>query len=242
MSRTLPPRPSLEFLKKQAKEHLRVLQQRDPRARLVEAQHEIAREYGFASWPKLRAHVESLAQQQDAPAHEPSPQPSRGGHTGGGGAVATGADEMGGMFRRFTHKARQATFFSRYEASQLGTLTIEPESLLLGLIRASQDLKGYVFDRAHLPLDQARAHMAQTIAGGRPLDSSVLIPFSDGTKHILRAAMEEADGFGHHDIGIAHLLLGILRERPVAASILTRNGIRLESVRSDIDHLIAQEA
>jgi hypothetical protein len=30
--------------------------------KLADAQHAIAREYGFASWPKLKAHVESLAQ------------------------------------------------------------------------------------------------------------------------------------------------------------------------------------
>ena len=60
MSRHLPPQPNLEHLKKQAKELLRELQQRDSDAQLADAQHAIAREYGFASWPKLKAHVESL--------------------------------------------------------------------------------------------------------------------------------------------------------------------------------------
>jgi hypothetical protein len=61
MSRQLPPNPNLEHLKKQAKELLRELQQRDPGMKLSDAQHLIAREYGFVSWPKLKAHVESLA-------------------------------------------------------------------------------------------------------------------------------------------------------------------------------------
>ncbi len=59
MSRELPPRPSLEHLKKQAKDRLEALLQSNPTAQLADAQHDVARDYGFASWPKLKAHVES---------------------------------------------------------------------------------------------------------------------------------------------------------------------------------------
>ena len=61
MSRHLPAYPSLEHLKKQAKDLLPNLRRRMPHARLADAQHAIALEYGFASWPILKAHVESLA-------------------------------------------------------------------------------------------------------------------------------------------------------------------------------------
>lgn len=59
MSRDLPPRPNLDHLKKQAKELLQTLKQQDPDAQLADAQHALAREYGFASWPRLKAHIES---------------------------------------------------------------------------------------------------------------------------------------------------------------------------------------
>jgi len=68
MSRELPARPNLEFLKKQAKELLRELQQSKPTTKLSDAQHALAREYGFASWPALHAHVE-----RDGQAAVPSP-------------------------------------------------------------------------------------------------------------------------------------------------------------------------
>jgi len=60
MSRNLPPHPNLDHLKKQAKELLRDLQQQNPALKLADAQYALAREYGFASWPKLKAYVESL--------------------------------------------------------------------------------------------------------------------------------------------------------------------------------------
>jgi hypothetical protein len=56
MSRHLPARPNLEYLKKQAKALLRA----HPGWQLADAQHALAREYGFESWPKLKAHVESI--------------------------------------------------------------------------------------------------------------------------------------------------------------------------------------
>jgi hypothetical protein len=60
MSRELPHRPNLEHLRKQAKERLVELRGKDSRATLADAQHAIAAEYGFDSWPKLKAHVESV--------------------------------------------------------------------------------------------------------------------------------------------------------------------------------------
>ena len=64
MSRNLPDRPNLEFLKKEAKARLESMLHTDPAAQLADAQHALARDYGFASWPKLKAHVESVAAPQ----------------------------------------------------------------------------------------------------------------------------------------------------------------------------------
>lgn len=57
--RRLPERPSLEQLRKQAKEHLETLRSGDPSVSLSAAQHALAREYGFDTWPRLVRHVES---------------------------------------------------------------------------------------------------------------------------------------------------------------------------------------
>ena len=61
MSRHLPPRPNLEYLKNLAKERLPDLRQRQPAAQLADAQHAIAVDYGFINWSSLKAHIEGLA-------------------------------------------------------------------------------------------------------------------------------------------------------------------------------------
>jgi hypothetical protein len=63
MSRSLPPHPNLAHLKKQAKDLLNDLKQQNPASKLADAQHTLAREYGFASWPKLKVYVEELSGQ-----------------------------------------------------------------------------------------------------------------------------------------------------------------------------------
>ena len=59
-ARTLPTRPNLEHLRNEAKQHLKVLRQRNPQAKLTTAQLAVARDYGFASWRQLKAHVDTI--------------------------------------------------------------------------------------------------------------------------------------------------------------------------------------
>jgi len=66
MSRPLPLRANLEWLKKVSKERLGALRASNPAAQLSEAQLEVAREFGFSSWRKLKAHVEELREKLDA--------------------------------------------------------------------------------------------------------------------------------------------------------------------------------
>ena len=55
MSRSLPAKPSLQYLRKQAKELLRSMQE----GKLADAQHALATDYGFATWAMLKSHVEA---------------------------------------------------------------------------------------------------------------------------------------------------------------------------------------
>ena len=62
----LPANPSLEWLKKRAKDELRELRERNPDAQLTEAQLLVARAHGFASWRKLKSFVDAVNGHGDA--------------------------------------------------------------------------------------------------------------------------------------------------------------------------------
>ena len=141
------------------------------------------------------------------------------------------------MFERYTERARRVLFFARYEASQLGSISIETEHLLLGLIREGKGLTSRIFARSNLSLEHIRKQIVGRTAFREKVSTSVEIPFSGESKRLLQFAAEEADRLLHNYIGTAHLLLGILREeRSVAASILMEKGMRLNSVR---EHIVA---
>jgi ATP-dependent Clp protease ATP-binding subunit ClpC len=146
------------------------------------------------------------------------------------------------MFERYTERARRVLFFARYEASQLGSVSIETEHLLLGLIREGKGLTSRIFARSHLSLENIRKEIEGRTVFREKVSTSVEIPFSAETKRVLQFAAEEADRLLHNYIGTEHLLLGILREeRSVAASILMEKGMRLNTVREDIVQLLNEK-
>src|SRR5438034_1298010 len=146
------------------------------------------------------------------------------------------------MFERYTERARRVLFFARYEASQLGSISIETEHLLLGLIREGKGLSSRIFARSHLALENIRKELEGRTVFREKVSTSVEIPFSAETKRVLQFAAEEADRLLHNYIGTEHLLLGILREeRSVAATILMEKGMRLNTVREDIVALLNEK-
>ena len=145
------------------------------------------------------------------------------------------------MFERYTERARRVLFFARYEASQLGSITIETEHLLLGLIREGKGLTSRLFARSRLALDEVRKEIEARTVFREKVSTSVEIPFSAETRRALQASAEEADRLMHPHIGTEHLLLGILREeRSLAAMILGEKGMRLQAVREDVVALLSE--
>ena len=62
-AKALPTRPNLEYLKKIAKQQVAALRRQGKTASLAQAQLSLARSYGFASWRKLKTHIEQLQRQ-----------------------------------------------------------------------------------------------------------------------------------------------------------------------------------
>jgi ATP-dependent Clp protease ATP-binding subunit ClpC len=139
------------------------------------------------------------------------------------------------MFERYTEKARRVIFFARYEASQFGAPAIEPEHLLLGLMREDKTLTGRFFPRAQVSIEAIRKEIEGRTLLREKISTSVELPLAPETKRVLAYAHEESDRLQHRHIGTEHLLLGLLREeRSMAAEILYERGLRLNAVRDEI--------
>jgi hypothetical protein len=147
------------------------------------------------------------------------------------------------MFERYTEKARRTIFFARYEASQFGSPYIETEHLLLGLLREDKALTNR-FLRSHGSVESIRRQTEEHTTSREKIPTSVDLPLSNESKHVLAYAAEEAERLAHNFIGTEHLLLGILREKECfAAGLLRQFGVEADAIRKDVqDNLLAAQS
>jgi len=130
------------------------------------------------------------------------------------------------MFERYTEGARRVIFFARYEASQYGSPTIAPEHMLLGLLKEYPSLlEGHL---AHDSVTNLRLAVEPQLKRGQRFATSVEVPLSDESKHVLGYAYAEAGRLSHHYIGPEHILFGILAEEKCPASrFLQDHGLKV---------------
>ncbi len=113
---------------------------------------------------------------------------------------------------------------------------IEPEHLLLGVIREDRELISRCSSEGTNNAKSIReAIKARTTHPKEKISTSVELPLSSETKRILVYAHEESESLNHRHIGTEHLLLGLLREKEsLAAQVLHEHGLRLETLCGDI--------
>jgi ATP-dependent Clp protease ATP-binding subunit ClpC len=138
------------------------------------------------------------------------------------------------MFERYTERARRVIFFARYEASQFGSVTIETEHLLLGLLREDKNLTNR-FLKGTSSAESIRQEIEARMPIREKVSTSVDLPLSLECRRILALAAEEAERLNHRHIGTEHLLLGILREEnSIAGQVLQQRGLKVEVVREEL--------
>ena len=101
------------------------------------------------------------------------------------------------MFERFTEQARRVLFFAREDASQLGSIRIDTEHLLLGLTRDGKGLTHRLFADAGTALDDIRDEVLRRIPARSATSATQEIPFSAAAQRVLQHSAEEADRLLH---------------------------------------------
>lgn len=140
------------------------------------------------------------------------------------------------MFERFTEAARVTIFGARYIASQVGSLEIEAEHLLLGVLRDKTVASRFFGSPWAAETVWKKVELRKPIREKAP--GSREIPLDKASKRALTFASEEAALLSSRYIGTAHLLLGLLREeKSLAAEILSELGVGLASTRAELSRM-----
>jgi ATP-dependent Clp protease ATP-binding subunit ClpC len=140
------------------------------------------------------------------------------------------------MFENYTEAARKVVFFAKYEASQLGSTSIETEHLLLGILR-TDGLLALRLLKAPEKIESIREHIEKHCSHGEKLSSYVDLPLSRECKRALAYSAEEAERLNQKNVAAEHLLLGLLRdEQCVASKILVKAGLTASQLRQEAIH------
>jgi ATP-dependent Clp protease ATP-binding subunit ClpC len=144
------------------------------------------------------------------------------------------------MLENLTERARRTLFFSRYEAAQSDSAEIEPEHILLGLLRESDEIVEQLLEHFRIDASTLRADLVGPEIAGEASTSGEL-PLSDGSRRVLLLAAHEAEVLGHMSVGNEHLLLGILRlEGCPAARVMASHGMTLFAVREELSEVLRE--
>ena len=128
------------------------------------------------------------------------------------------------MFERYDEKARRTIFFSRHEASQTGSHTIESLHLLMGILKENGTL--FTLANQDVSINSLMEECQRALpVYGEKLPTSVDIPLSNECKRALAEAANQAAILGSSVIRPFHLLLGLIEVSSDAAAILERHGM-----------------
>jgi prophage maintenance system killer protein len=140
----------------------------------------------------------------------------------------------GRMLARFSDHAAATVFMARQEARRLGHGSVDPEHLLLGLIRVGAGTGISILDRLGVSREALREQLEQSVGHG-PGGTYGPVRFSRprGQK-VLSSALPEALAHGTTEICTAHLLLAQYHDDGTAARTLARLGATEGRVRDAV--------
>jgi ATP-dependent Clp protease ATP-binding subunit ClpA len=135
------------------------------------------------------------------------------------------------MFDRYNDEAKRALFFARMAVSQHGGAELEPEHLLIGLLRAQPEAT-LRFAPAALDADDLCERLAAAITDKTRPSKSIEVRLSAASIAALEQAKIEADDLSSVAIRPEHLILGIMVKTDGAAATALRDaGARPSAIR-----------
>ena len=148
------------------------------------------------------------------------------------------------MNNPFTTKIVEVLAYSAEEARRLGSTTIAPEHLLLGLIRDGLNEATFLLETIHVDLHQLRSFVLDAIKDkeGAPLPSSSEAAKTDEmsldatANQIMKLAQLEARADHEETADTQHLLLALLKQKEnIPCRCLHFMGINYNRVRRELD-------
>lgn len=143
------------------------------------------------------------------------------------------------MFEKFSVQVRHALIFAREEAIRFGHPSIEPEHLLLGIIRTGESIAAKLLISLNVDLNLVRT-TTETYLNMAVFPPRKVLGSSADTRRVIEHAVHAAHQSDY--VGTEHFLLGLLQMgESVAAQVLRSYDVTPERIRQQIVRLFAEE-
>ena len=135
---------------------------------------------------------------------------------------------------RYTEKAARVMFFAAYQARKFGSPCIQPEHILLAIVREDARLiKRFI--RPHQSMASIWRQIIENTTMREQIPPGVALAISPEGEELLDLAATEIEELGLKVVGTEHLLLGLLRQdKGLAAETLKASGVNFAGVREQV--------
>ncbi len=128
----------------------------------------------------------------------------------------------------FTPNAFKTIMYALETAKELGSVTLEPEHIILGLLKSKNGIAYNIFKKLNVNDSILGSKIVKPIERQMP-----------ETLTILRLAKQETRRLGKNIVGSEMILLGILDEGAgIGAEVLSDLGVTIRDVRSEIEKIV----
>jgi ATP-dependent Clp protease ATP-binding subunit ClpB len=132
---------------------------------------------------------------------------------------------------KFTEKAQEALLESQNLAQSLGHQSIEPEHLLLSLIRQTDGVVPQVLQKLNQSPDQLAALIERDLnARPRVSGSNVQVSLGRAANDVLEAAEREAKSMRDEYVSTEHILLALAKSHTPIGNLLSARGLNANAI------------
>jgi ATP-dependent Clp protease ATP-binding subunit ClpC len=140
---------------------------------------------------------------------------------------------------RFTQRARRVLSIAHKEAERMRHNYIGTEHLLLGLMLEEDGVAARVLQELGLEVKRVQEIVERLTGLGQSRTNHPEL--SPGMQKVLEHALEQARKLGHRNIGVEHLLLGLVEHNEgIAIDALSRMGVTPEQIRRQTQRVLRE--
>ena len=138
--------------------------------------------------------------------------------------VENGVKKSFAMNHVFSREVEESISYGREEALRLGSRSIGPEHLLLGLLRQGDNAAFYMLKCRPVDMKALKEDLERVASRGR--SSSLQMALTQAAEKVIRNSVDIAESFTSREVEPEYLMLSLLKEDETpTAPILRRMGV-----------------